>query len=321
MKDLSRTGRGAPCWLVASLCLCVFWSALAAQAPEAQAQRSPAVSKRLSHLSRMMRDNDFRVRTQAAFSLGRLGDSSALELLSRGLRDRHPAVRAAAAVSIGRLGDRAALPTLRAHQDSSEAVRSQVVRAISVLEANPNQAASSAGPVKLDWRQAHHYLELGSIANVSKTKRPGLDDKIRAMAWREMRRLPGYVVADADTRPAQAQLQIKRNGLGGYFINVSLSRLVRYMAPNKVRVKAEVLLTVITFPSQVYKMSVNGEGSITIGRSAFEQKQIPALQEDALSGAIQAAFHELDQELEARAAKNARARRLRAERRHRRSKR
>lgn len=293
---------------VPALVWCVLIGVVLVHAPPVRAEQSRAMAQKLAQLSKLMRDSDFRVRTQAAFSLGRLTASEGVEILGRGLQDQHPAVRAAAAVSLGRLGDQSALPLLRAHRDPSDAVRSQVDRAISILEAsNLQTAAVASGPDHaialdtIDWSRAHHYLELADVANVSKTNRPGLDKLVHSMAWREMRRLKGYVVCDSQERPQGIDGHLKRNRLDGYVINISLGRLVRFMAPNKVRVRAEVMLIVISLPDQVYRMSVEGEGAITIGRNAFEMRQVPALQEDAINGAIQAAFRELDQTLAAHA--------------------
>lgn len=259
----------------------------------AWAQSSP----RTSQLSKMLQNSDFRVRTQAAFSLGRLDDPNAVMALVNVLSDSHPAVRAAAAVALGRLGDPRALPHLRRHQDSSGAVRSQVDRAISMIEAN-----GGGGGGRLEWTSAHHYLELDNVANVSKTKRPGLDDLIRSISLREMRRLSGIVAVDSQSRPPDVDTQIKRRRLPGYAVSVSLGRLVRYMGPEKVRVQAEVMLAVVTYPDRVYRMTANGTGAVTIPRPSFRQKQIGALQEDALSGAIQQAFRSLGKTLASNAA-------------------
>lgn len=254
-------------------------------------------SVRTSQLSKMLRNSDFRVRTQAAFSLGRLDDPNAVTALVNVLNDNHPAVRAAAAVALGRLGDSRALPHLRRHQDSSGAVRSQVDRAISMIEAN-----GGGGGGRLEWSGAHHYLELDNVANVSKTKRPGLDDLIRSISLREMRRLSGIVAVDSQSRPPDIDAQIKRRRLPGYAVSVSLGRLVRYMGPEKVRVQAEVMLAVVTYPDRIYRMTANGTGAVTIPRPSFRQKQISALQEDALSGAIQQAFRSLGKTLASNAA-------------------
>lgn len=283
-----------PFWLLPSLVGVAFVLTLGL-AVQARAQ-----SSRTAQLSRMLENSDFRVRTQAAFSLGRLDDPNAVMSLIEVLNDDHPAVRAAAAVALGRLGDPRALTPLRRHQDSSSAVMSQVNRAISMIEAN--HGSGGGGVARLDWSSAHHYLELDNVANVSKTKRPGLVDLIRSISMREMRRLSGIAAADGRSRPPEADSQIKRRRLPGYAVSVSLGRLVRYMGPEKVRVQAEVMLAVVTYPDHVYRMTANGTGAVTIPRSSFRQKQIGALQEDALSGAIQQAFRSLGKTLESNAA-------------------
>lgn len=252
---------------------------------------------RTGQLTKLLNDSDFRVRTQAAFSLGRLDDPAAVTALLTVLGDPHPAVRAAAAVALGRIGDQRALPALRRHHDSSTAVQSQVNRAITMIEASGGGGA----PEALDWSRAHHYVELDAVANTSKTKRPGLDDLIRSISMREMRRLSGIVAVDSQARPPDVDANIKRRKLTGYAVSVSLGRLVRYMGQDKVRVQAEVMLAVVTYPDRNYRMTANGTGAVTIPRSSFREKQLLALQEDALSGAIQQAFRSLGQTLEANA--------------------
>ena len=276
-----------------------FSIAVALAVPFIQAEPVLAQSGgRTAQLARMLKNSDFRVRTQAAFSLGRLDDPDAVMALVDVLNDGHPAVRAAAAVALGRLGDPRALPHLRRHQDSSGAVRSQVDRAISMIEASHGSGAIG----QPEWSGAHHYLELDNVTNVSKTKRPGLDDLIRSISLREMRRLSGIVSVDSQSRPADVDAQIKRRHLPGYAVSVSLGRLVRYMGPEKVRVQAEVMLAVVTYPERVYRMTANGTGAVTIPRASFRQNQVTALQEDALSGAIQQAFRSLGKTLESNAA-------------------
>jgi hypothetical protein len=261
--------------------------------PQARAESD----SRTGQLTKLLEDSDFRVRTQAAFSLGRLDDPAAVTALLGVLGDPHPAVRAAAAVALGRLGDQRALPALRRHQDSSSAVQSQVNRAITMIEASGGAGASEP----LDWSRAHHYVELDAVSNVSKTKRPGLDDLIRSISMREMRRLSGIVAVDSQARPPDVDSNIKRRKLTGYAVSVSLGRLVRYMGQDKVRVQAEVMLAVVTYPDRNYRMTANGTGAVTIPRSSFREKQLVALQEDALSGALQQAFRTLGQTLEANA--------------------
>jgi hypothetical protein len=248
-------------------------------------------SARTAELTGLLDHPDFRVRTQAAFSLGRLDDPSVVPSLIDALNDRHPAVRAAAAMAMGRIGDPRALEPLRRHNDAAGAVRTQVSRAIALIEANTDES----GP---DWIGSHHYLELGHISNTSRTKRPGLTELIKSLALREMRRVEGVVVADSSKRPPGADQLIKQHHLKGYQTTVSLGRLVRFMGPQKVRVQAEIMLAVLTYPQHVYKMSVTGVGSVTIPRNSFRMQQVPVLQEDALAAALRQAFQSLDRTIQ-----------------------
>ena len=100
----------------------------------------PAVASadaRTEYLVRLLRTSSaFRVRAQAAISLGRVeGEPAVTRALSGALEDEHPAVRAAAASSLEQLRDPSALPALRtATRDRDSAVRASASRAVRTLE-------------------------------------------------------------------------------------------------------------------------------------------------------------------------------------------
>jgi hypothetical protein len=84
----------------------------------------------------LTRDRDFRVRVQAAFSMGATGQAAYVPALIGALDDANPAVRAAAASALSRIGDRSAIPALRRlSRDPSASVRLQSERAIASIEA------------------------------------------------------------------------------------------------------------------------------------------------------------------------------------------
>jgi len=67
-----------------------------------------------------------------AVALGNWGDPSAVPLLSQGLKDPHPLVRAHAAWALGRVGSTEALEALRERlpEEEVDSVREEVVRAL-----------------------------------------------------------------------------------------------------------------------------------------------------------------------------------------------
>jgi hypothetical protein len=89
--------------------------------------------------------DDFRVRTQAALSLGGSNSSEALVPLCDALEDDNTAVRAAAAAAIGRLhrgGDDCLERRRKAEREAT--VRSAIKKAIEVLHAEPEPEFTSA---------------------------------------------------------------------------------------------------------------------------------------------------------------------------------
>ena len=92
------------------------------------------------------RSTQFRVRAQAAISLGMMDKSTAArEALTAALRDAHPAVRAAAATSLGRIGGASHVVALRQLGDDPEApVRNAARTSIGRIE--------SMNPIVLETR-------------------------------------------------------------------------------------------------------------------------------------------------------------------------
>lgn len=74
------------------------------------------------------------VRAQAAAALGRLGSSQAVQPLISALNDKEPFVRAHAAQSLGKIGDRSATQALiSALEDGSDLVRGRAVQSLGEL--------------------------------------------------------------------------------------------------------------------------------------------------------------------------------------------
>ncbi|HTU63631.1 MAG TPA: HEAT repeat domain-containing protein [Polyangiales bacterium] len=110
-----------------------------AQADEAQqnSARQPAENAQNVYVIKLLaHSNQFRVRAQAAISLGLMEPSAATrEALTTALHDGHPAVRAAAATSLGRIGDATHVATLRKLKtDREQAVRNAASASIGRIE-------------------------------------------------------------------------------------------------------------------------------------------------------------------------------------------
>jgi hypothetical protein len=83
----------------------------------------------------LLSDPSFKVRTQAALLLGKLGDKAGIEPLSRALADDNKTVRAMAAQSLGKLGGEKAAGALRAllGREKDTFVRTQAEKALAAI--------------------------------------------------------------------------------------------------------------------------------------------------------------------------------------------
>jgi hypothetical protein len=90
---------------------------------------------------KLLGDSDFRVRTQAALSLGKSGSAQAVSPLCKGLEDDNDSVRAASAAALGKLrkGGEACL-SKRLKKEKAANVRKMIAKAVKLLQED------SAGP-------------------------------------------------------------------------------------------------------------------------------------------------------------------------------
>jgi HEAT repeat protein len=117
-----------------------------AQAEDNTSDRPPAENAQSIYVIKLLEHStQFRVRAQAAISLGLMEPSAAThEALTTALHDVHPAVRAAAATSLGRIGDATHVSTLRPlGDDEEEAVRHAARASIGRIESSLAEAPAA----------------------------------------------------------------------------------------------------------------------------------------------------------------------------------
>ena len=95
-----------------------------------------AASKVDQLASALLGDSSFKVRTQAALLLGKLGDKGGVSPLAKALEDDSKTVRAMAAQSLGKLGGEGAVSALKTLllRESDAFVRSQAQKALASIE-------------------------------------------------------------------------------------------------------------------------------------------------------------------------------------------
>jgi len=231
--------------------------------------------------------SQFRVRAQAAISLGSIeGSTATVRALASALRDAHPAVRAAAATALGRVGDPSVLASLRSlERDDEEPVREAARAAHTRLAATvPPPARSSksdiaAAVTKPSGGPSLYYV---AIAEPS-TRVSQLDRQTLASARDFIRQRVGQlqgVRLAPDTESSQAAERVlKGEGLKGFYLNSSIVS-VEKKTTGETRVAVSII--VATYPGRDMRAIMQGAATVTgSGAQTFHQAV-----EGAFSGAL-----------------------------------
>ena len=122
---------------------------------------------RFDYFLKQLEAPGFKVRLQAAYILGTLGDKRAVTALVRTLGDAHYAVRGAAAIALGSLGDPAAVePLAKTATDDEAWVRAEVMKALGRLKATDALPAMFNALDDSDWKVRHQATRaLGLIGD------------------------------------------------------------------------------------------------------------------------------------------------------------
>lgn len=128
---------------------------------------SSAFGDRFDYFVKQLDAPGFKVRLQAAYILGTLGDKRAVPPLVKTLGDTHYAVRGAAAIALGSLGDLAAVkPLAKLATDEESWVRAEVMKALGKLQASDALPAIFNALDDADWKVRHQAARaLGRIGD------------------------------------------------------------------------------------------------------------------------------------------------------------
>ncbi|MEM7436847.1 MAG: HEAT repeat domain-containing protein [Myxococcota bacterium] len=240
---------------------------------------STVADRREDYLTRLLRtSNAFRVRAQAALSLGQLdATKSSVAALERAARDRHPAVRVSAITSLRRLGAKQTIPTVRAAtRDRNKSVRRAAVEALEALEAIGERQRGPGIP--------RHLVAVGMPgAKAERVSRQMLFDA-RIFLSEKLIELSGVELAPDDLTPADAKREIARRNLHGYYLESSIVTL----KPRGNGVRAEVSIIVLSYPARNMRAMLRGAATASGHYNAGTAVQ-------AIQGAIVGALRRLPQ--------------------------
>ncbi|MBI2894776.1 MAG: HEAT repeat domain-containing protein [Deltaproteobacteria bacterium] len=237
---------------------------------------------RTDYLTRMLRESSqFRVRVQAALTLGEIGDHATVPVLVGALEDEEPAVRIAALAALARIGDPSALEPVRARtRDRSADVKSQARTTLRTLQAIAQRAGTPSPAPPVPAEQARFYIGLGGMGNRAGVRGDEAKRLLRQYLQAEVGATAAVVVTPDDESPAVTSKVLKQRRLTGYWIDGSITKLAR---ENGV-VRADISLMVMTNPGRDLRMMLSGSASVSSSGQTTPAVETE-LQNQALKGA------------------------------------
>jgi HEAT repeat protein len=251
------------------------------QAPASMADDTTMLARELASGS------DFRVRVEAALSLGKTHSTLALEPLSAALDDAHPAVRAAASAALAELGRTEALDLLRSHlaHEPAPSVQTQMRAAIDKLSGAAAQRAVAAARAK----RAQVLVKLGNLRTSTAVRGSQLADAFRGATRAKAAELPGVEVLD---EASEGAAESQKRKLPVLVLDGALNRLAQGARGEKLTVSAQVEYTFRKIPDHALRGTVTGSAQAEGGApfSAASDKKVAELETQAVVGAVESAM-------------------------------
>lgn len=257
---------------------------------------------RTDYLVRMLRtSSQYRVRIQAALTLGEIADTASLPALVEALEDDESSVRVAALAALARIGDPSVLDAVRARvRDRNGSVARQARTSVRTLEqVAQRRAAASGGTGGTGGTggaapNARFYIGLGGMGNKAGVRGDEAKALLRRFLSEEIGAAAGVVITPADETPAQTTKVLKQKRLTGYWVDGSITKLARENG----NIRAEISLMVLTNPGRDLRMMLSGAAQVSANG-----RLTPALETDlqnqALKGAASGAVRRLVGQLQA----------------------
>lgn len=231
---------------------------------------------------------DFRVRVEAALSLGRTHSAAAVAPLVGALDDPHPAVRAAAAAALGALGRREAGDALRAHlsREPAPSVQSQLRAALERLTASDEEASASATAARS--RSARYLVKVGQLRNLSSTRGQQVAEVFRGATRARAAELPGVELLGEGVEGAS---EAQRRKLPLLVLDGVVNRLAPGARGERLTVSAQVEYTFRKVPEHALRGTISGAAQAEGGAAPpLVKDKMAELEQQALCGAVESAM-------------------------------
>ncbi len=265
-------------------------SALATAASGVARAEDPNVTMR-----DLAESSDFRVRVNAALSLGHTRPDGAREALEEALGDSHPAVRVAVARALGSVGDPDAIPAIerRLGQEQSPSVVAQLRAARTQLKHAAGAAAEATdGPRRLP-AGVRYLVELGAMRNHSGIRVEELEQVLGDAAKTRAQAMRNTVLLDEDDDGLRQQAAARHVPV--ITLDGNVTQVVEAKVGGSTQVQVHVEFAVRR--GQTLKGTVSGAATTFGSGTELSDAARRKLEEDAVQGAVQSALRGAEQGL------------------------
>jgi hypothetical protein len=236
---------------------------------------------------------NYRLRVQAATTLGKLRSKEALTALVRALGDEHELVVISATAALEQIGDTSVISDLEDAflKSKSTAVKSQIESTLRVLKAlsvdNEGTAAVSSKP--------RFLVRVDPMGNSSGMLNEDIAKKLRDEVINRVSREPGVVMQQPGLSLQAVSKKIKEEKLGGYILSGSVLKIER--VDNQIVMK--IGLNVFTNPGYTLLMMPTAQGALSItpgdNTEDTERKARERTMKSIVSNLVSTVFDELRQ--------------------------
>lgn len=196
-------------------------------------------------IEQLKNSDDFRVRTQAALSLGASKSQRAVEPLCTGLEDSNITVRAAAAAALGKLkkGGEDCLEK-RLEEESNATVKASIKKALSQLKGAKEPTITKTTKV---------YVMIAKASDKTGRSGDAVTKMVRSSMVKAAGSEDGFVIAPADETPAQAKTRLAPwKSLKAFYLSPKV--LEPKYSGGSLQIKIDV--AIFTYPGKALKGNI-----------------------------------------------------------------
>jgi len=257
-----------------------------------------AADSRITALTKMLTESgNYRVRVQAARTLGRLRKPEAVPALIAALKDENELVVVTAASALGHIGDKRALDHLKklgSHADP--AVKSQSEAAIRQIESILKRTGKmeTASIETMDGLRA--ILSIGQMGDATGGDSAALKEFLQDALSREVSQTPGYAVIPAGTSKKKILSLSDEKKVSAYILQGSVTKL----GVEAGYLNAAVSLILLSNPGNDIRAMITGKARVPWPSGGASDQVRKNLEKSAVTAAAKGGFQGLARHLESR---------------------